>query len=432
MSENKDTSTQQTKTDSPKKSEGRWYSSYLLAIAMVIGVGLWFMSGEVVVGGQGGGDSKNTPSTVRQTSTNTTKDQDKLETEANNTTSGKTAPGKSASGNKDDQKPFRVAIRTFKPEPREAELVLRGRTEANKRVQISSETAGVVAKTAVEKGDFVKTGQLLCQIEDGVRRARLSEGKARVAQEQTQYNASKKLAQRGYASRIKLIEGQAQLDAAKATLKQIELELENTRILAPFEGIVEDLVSKAGSYLNVGQPCATLVSLSPLRAVGAISERDVAKVKVGMTADAVLVTGETARGKIKFISPSSDTGTRTFRIEVEIANEKRLLRDGVTTDIKIPLPVETAHKLPTSILALADNGDIGVRVVDPGDAVRFRKVKILSQQRDGVWVKGLNGPTRVITVGQEFVGEGQKVDPVQQPSSTIIKSRNGQGKPATQ
>ena len=122
-----------------------------------------------------------------------------------------------------------------------------------------------------------------------------------------------------------------------------------------------------------------------------------------------LVTGEEGQGKISFISASADQATRTFRVEVEIDNKNAKLRDGITTDINIPLSETKAHLFSPAILVLNDEGQIGVRTVDENNTVIFMPVQLLSDNEKGVWVSGLPDKVRVITVGQEYVLNNQKV-----------------------
>ena len=67
------------------------------------------------------------------------------------------------------------------------------------------------------------------------------------------------------------------------------------------------------------------------------------------------------------------------------------------------------HLLPQSVLTLNDAGELGVRtVIDK--KVEFFKIKILRDQKNGLLVKGLPNTVDVITVGQEFVIDGQEVN----------------------
>lgn len=78
----------------------------------------------------------------------------------------------------------------------------------------------------------------------------------------------------------------------------------------------------------------------------------------------------------------------------------------------IPLPAVRAHKPSPGVLTLDDSGRVGVRTVEANNKVRFVPVTIIGQDADGLWVGGLPERATVITVGQEFVVDGQTVEPV--------------------
>jgi len=142
-----------------------------------------------------------------------------------------------------------------------------------------------------------------------------------------------------------------------------------------------------------------------------VSECDIAILKIGNPASATLVTGETVEGKIRFVASRADDTTRTFRVEVELPNADGRLRVGVSADIHIPVKQLMAEKISPGILVLDDNGVVGVRAVEHG-IVRFHPVEIVSDGPDGMWVAGLPDHLAVITVGQSFVTDGERVKTV--------------------
>ena len=122
--------------------------------------------------------------------------------------------------------------------------------------------------------------------------------------------------------------------------------------------------------------------------------------------------GEAVEGVIRYIAPSADPATRTFRLELALANPAGRLRDGVTSEIEIVLDEVRAHRFSPAILALSDRGEVGVRIVDAEGLVDFVPVEIIGEERDAVWVAGLPDTVTVITVGQDYVSDGQRVEPV--------------------
>ena len=304
---------------------------------------------------------------------------------------------------------FHVRAETYYSESRQANIIIRGRTEVDTRVQVKAQISGVVEEIPQKKGARVNKGDLLCRIETAEKEANLLQAKAKLTQAESDYSANIALARKGHTAQLRVTSYKAALDAARAELKRAELNLSRTKVQAPFSGFVEEQQAEVGDYLTVGMPCATLVDLNPLIVVGHVSELEVKNLKAGMKAQARLLTGEMREGTLSFISPSADKDTRTFRIEVEIQNNKASLRDGVTADINIPLSLTKAHRFTPAILVLSDNGQIGVRTLDRQNMVKFMPVKLLADDAKGVWVGGLPDEVRIITVGQEYVMDGQKV-----------------------
>ncbi|MEC9368010.1 MAG: efflux RND transporter periplasmic adaptor subunit, partial [Pseudomonadota bacterium] len=305
-----------------------------------------------------------------------------------------------------DDKAFQVRVREFTAQKRDAAIVLRGRTEAEARVDVQAETQGTVEKLEARKGAFVTKDTPLCVLEKGVREAVLAKAKAEVSRAELDLEASEKLMAQGHTARLKVAEQRANLDAARASLEQAEIDIKHTVIRAPFDGVVEAQPAKVGDFLITGKTCATMVALDPLVVVGTVSEHSVGKLRVGMTGQAKLVTGESVQGRIRFIATAADPATRTFRVEMEVPNADRALRDGVTADISIPVKSEMAHRIPPAVLGLDDSGRIGVRMVVNGGTVRFAPVKIVSNSSEGVWISGLPDSVTLITVGQEYVVDG--------------------------
>ena len=281
------------------------------------------------------------------------------------------------------------------------------------RVQVRAETAGVVRQEPAEKGVAIAAGDLLCRLDTATREADILVAKAALAEAEAAHQATSRLVKRGFASEIKSRTDRRGLDAANAALAKAEWDLERTSITAPIAGIIEDRTARTGDYLAVGDTCATLVRLDPLLVIAAVPERSVAALRPGQEVTARLVTGEQVTGRLRFISPTADVATRTFRVEAEVANPNATLRDGVTTDLVIPLPDAAAHRLPQSALSLNDDGVIGVKLVTTDDLIRFQPVSIIGDDRDSIWVAGIEGRVRVVTVGQEFVVDGQQVIPVE-------------------
>lgn len=310
----------------------------------------------------------------------------------------------------DDREPTRVRARVMRATIETAEVALRGRTESNRMVEVRAETSGRVVALPVEKGALVKAGDALCRIAVEDRTARLTEAREAVAQAQLEYQGSLKLKRQGYQSETAIASAKARLAATEALLKRRELDLANTEIRAPFDGIVEEQPVEIGDYLQVGTQCATVVDNDPMLLVGNISERAVNRLALDGPARAKLLTGEQVEGHISYVAQVAQETTRTYRVEIQVPNPSYTIRSGITADIAIPVATFSAHQISPALLALDDAGNIGVRILDENNIVRFVQVEIVKDDPTGVWVSGLPEVATIITVGQELVVAGEKVE----------------------
>lgn len=309
----------------------------------------------------------------------------------------------------DTTPPFAVTVRELVSSDFTQEITVHGRTEALRAVSMQAEVSGRVIETPVERGGRVRKDDLLCRLAPNERMARLEEARALAAQRRIEYEASAKLAEKEFRSATQLAQSKAQFEAALAQVRQMEVELDSTSIRAPFDALVEERPANIGDYLQPGGVCARLIDEDPYLVVGEVAEGDVDAISDGSEALVRLVNGKEHRGTVRFVSSTADERTRTFRIEIELANPERDLREGMSADIIVPVRKTRAHYMSSANLVLDASGRLGVRAVDIDDVVVFHPVRILSDDLNGVWVSGLPQRARVITVGQNFVTAGQKV-----------------------
>lgn len=287
-----------------------------------------------------------------------------------------------------------------------------GRTQASRKVDLKAETAGQVRKIHFEEGVYVKSGAVLAVVEPRERNARLEEAQQKVAQAQIEYDAARTLFERGFGSKVRLSSARAALDGAIAARKAVEIDLNKTNIIAPFDGFLSVQHVETGDVLSVGSPVFTIVDSDPIEVVAYVSEHDVRGITQGQEAKVTLINGETVSGEVTYIAPAADERTRTFRILVSLPNETGEIKEGITADVYLPAADIKAHKISPAILSLNNEGRIGIKAVDMNSTVVFYPVEVLSDSADFMWIGGLPENLDIITVGQNFVTAGQEVKAV--------------------
>ena len=231
-------------------------------------------------------------------------------------------------------------------------IKLKSTTVSETRVEVKAKTSGEVVKIGSRQGDFIQKDSVLCSL--GI------------------------------------------------------VELNRTEVKAPFSGYIEKIV-KPGNFLERGQICATIIQLNPITFVAEVPESDINKVTEGQQVVLNLITGETIEGKLTFVSKSASSLTRTFKVEAEIENKNGVIRDGITSEMIIKTSKIKAHKITPSVLMLNDKGILGIKVIRDLEIVKFLPVTILEDSEDGIWVTGIPNQIQLITQGQGFVEDNQKV-----------------------
>jgi multidrug efflux system membrane fusion protein len=297
-----------------------------------------------------------------------------------------------------------VIAQRSRAQPLDMGVLLRGQTEAARRLEVRAETSGRVISAPLRRGAKIDEGTLLCEIDPGIRAASLAEAEARLLEAEINASAALSLQQSGYRSDTAAAAAQAARQGAEAGVKAAEAEIARLTIFAPFAGLLEVDAAETGSLLTPGALCATVIALDPVKLVGFVAETEVDRIAEGAMAGGRLASGGTLAGSVSFVAHSADPNTRTFRVEVTVPNPDLSVREGQTVEMLIAAPGTTAHLLPASALTLDDEGRLGLRLVIDGHAV-FQPVQVLRDAPEGVWLAGLPEVADVVVVGQEYVTE---------------------------
>jgi multidrug efflux system membrane fusion protein len=314
-------------------------------------------------------------------------------------------------GEAKEQPLFRVAVTPAKLEPHSPTLTLSGRTEADRKVTITARTGGMLTELRVKRGQQVQQGDVIAVLSDDARLAQVAQAEALVEQRKAELEAKRTLITSGALPKLDLVNLESMYKSAEASLGMARAELERSVVRAPWAGVITDVPAEVGgaAFSMAGKEIATLVALDPMLAVVEVSERKLAGIKVGETTEVRLVTNQTIKGRVRYVSSSASATTRTYRVEVEMPNADHKIPDGITAEVVVSLKAVPATKVPRSALTISSAGDIGVRVVDSADKVQFVPVAIVEDQQDMMWLSGIADGARLILRGQDFVREGQKV-----------------------
>ena len=425
----------------------RFLKSFGLSFIILAIAAAWMATGSLVMGGQGPGNGEHSivgiiegeehgPLSTSLSEAGLLVEHPAEEAEL----AAMTVAERVAQASGEDGARLSVRTQTFQQAPMPVEVTLRGRTLASANVAAAAETSGVVQTVHVEKGDRVEVGDLLCTLEPGTRAAAvaqaeagLAQARASLAQAELDFETNTQLRERGLApantassAEVAVAAAEAAVSSAQAQLDNAEAEFENTEISAKVGGLVQAPIAVEGAMLSQGSPCATIVQLDPIIFSGSVAEANIGLARTGLDATLKTVTDQEASGVVTYVAASADDATRSFPVEIEFDNENFSIREGVTAEATVEMGTMPGHLLPQSVLTLNDEGVLGVRSVED-DIVVFHPITIISDTREGVWVTGLPSQIDIITIGQEFVVDGEPVRASQDASSAAETESSEQG-----
>jgi len=336
---------------------------------------------------------------------------------------GLTSCGRSTTAESQPHSPPDIEVQTVHPRRGQItrSITLPGEVKAYQQATLYAKVAGYLKTISVDKGDFVKAGALLAEIEVPELLADVTKYKAEVevaALDYQRLSESQKKAPDLVVPQT-VDEAKGKLDIAKANLERTETLLNYAKISAPFSGVVTRRMVDPGAFI----PAATSGSAAQNAALLALMDFNTVRVQVAVPElEASLVAkdqpvkvnvdglpGRAFDGRVTRFSYALDEASKTMLAEVELPNPKLELRPGMYAIVKIgierkedallvPLEAVVTERAGASVFAAVEN--------------RARKIPIKIGFNDGANAEiasGLNADQAVILVGKRSLSDGQAI-----------------------
>jgi len=322
----------------------------------------------------------------------------------------------------EDAKPLQTVGVAVIPQFEHARSVrVSGVTQADKRTTLTARAGGIIGELPARQGAVVKQGDVIVRIAPEGRDAALRSAEQALEQAKAQTEATMRLVDKGTLAKLQGDAAQSALKAAESQVEAAQAEMDKLDVVAPYDGVIDVLDVEEGASVSTGTPVATLIALDPIIGVGEVNESDLGVVEVGENAELRLVSGETVTGTVRYVSRSAQAATRTYTVEVEVPNPDLSISAGMTAEVILRGKPVLATPVPRSVVALNDDGELGVRTVNDDDVVEFHPIDIVDDSTGALILGGIPQGARVIVAGQNFVGDGVKVHPVEADADTVRK-----------
>ena len=271
------------------------------------------------------------------------------------------------------------------------ERILDARIEAVNETTVSAQINGRITKIFYDVDDFVEKGAVLLTFRDKEMRARYEGAQAAYEEARAEHERMQKLIKEKLVSKSALDKATARLKSARARLDEARENLENTKVRAPYSGIVVKRHVELGELARVGQPLFTGISLEDLRATVNVPEDIINSVRRNKQARVIVERdgGQSVPAASLTITPYADPATHTFLVRVNLPRGEYGLYPGMF--VKVAFSLGSQHQLTVPRQAIARRSEVsGVYVVDDAGQVHFRQVRV-GRTVDGDRVAILSG-----------------------------------------
>jgi len=272
--------------------------------------------------------------------------------------------------------------------------------------KIAPQTPVRIQKLHVEVGDHVSVGRLLATMDA----TNLKQVKIQIDNQETEFKRVDELYKVGGVSKSLWDAQKTALDVAKETYRNLQ---ENNQLLSPVSGVVTARNYDNGDMYSGALPVYVVQQIRPVKLIVNVSESYYTKVKKGMDVSIRFdVYGEEAfQGKVNLIYPTIDEGTRTFPVEIRIANADERIRPGMFSRVTMNFGAMQHVVAPDqSIVKQAGSGDRYIYVYKNG-TVFYQKVE-LGRRLDNRYevISGVENGDQVVITGQSRLTDGKEVE----------------------
>ena len=305
-----------------------------------------------------------------------------------------------------------VNVATVQQSPFVHYINVQGRVVSDKNIMLSAKAAGTINKIYVDEGQAVKQGQILAQIDPDLLNKSMEELRTSLDLATTLFERQKNLWEQNIGTEVQYLQAKNAKESLEKRIASLNEQLQQTKIIAPFSGIVDEIAIREGEVAAPNAPAIRIVSPTEFKIRAEIAENYMSVVQKGNT---VLVElpdyEEPIPSRVTTVSRVINPSNRTFQIEVS-------LPDSVSSNLKANMVSyinvedyknEEAVVVPINAVQFTDDGDDYVFVAENGKAV-MRPVKVGKTHRnDAEILSGLKPGDKIIVAGHRNLVDAQAI-----------------------
>ncbi len=289
-------------------------------------------------------------------------------------------------------------------------LEVQGNVVTKQNIVLYPEFTGTLTHVYVTEGQQVSKGQILAKIDDSGLSQQLAQVRAQENLAMTTFERQKRLWEQTIGSEIQYLQAETNYKALQSSVKQLEAQLGKTNVVAPFSGVIDDVISEQGSVVVPGQsPILRIVNLNDMYVEAEVPENYLPNVVPGKQVEAFFpVLNKTVATKVRQVGNYINPNNRAFKIEVGIPNNNSEVKPNLTTRLKInDYTNEAAILIPQNVISENGNGDQYVYIVKDVDSMNRAvaiQAFITTGKTQGDLIEILSG----LKKGDQIINEGAR------------------------
>ena len=305
----------------------------------------------------------------------------------------------------------KVTVKKIKSTVEKESLTYSGTIEADNTVSLGFSVPGRISKVYVQEGQKVNKGQLLASIDQTTYKNAFDIANAGLEQANDNFKRLNSLYQKGSLPERDFIAVKVAVAQANANKNLAAKNLADTKLYAPFSGMITAKMTEIGATAAPGVPAFTVMKTDKVYAKASITESEISKLKIGTDAKVEISSlNETFNGKVAIVNPSADAVTRTFNVKVRLDNKEDKLLPGMISNIKINTGnTVDVITVPSESIIRDANNILYVFVVKENKAIKKRVSLGSFKGNEVIVTKGLSIGDSVVIAGNKNLKDGQTV-----------------------
>ena len=298
-------------------------------------------------------------------------------------------------------------------------VAFQGTIDTDQNLVLYPELPGLLTDIYVQEGQRVKKGAVLARLSDGGMQDQLEQLRLQLALAKTTFERQQKLWDEKIGSEMQFLQAETTYKALKKSVSQMQDQVAKTKIIAPFDGIVDHIIADKGANMAPGAtPIMRFINLNQMHLAGEIPEKHLPNIQKGADAKVfVPVLGKEMEATVSLVGNYINPNNRSFRIEIDLNNPEAMLKPNMTAQVLLnDYTNPEALLVPIKNILKNQNGDSYVFVLKniEGEKNTYKAIKTfvkLGSESDNKReiLSGLKAGDRILQEGVRLVKDQQSV-----------------------